>query len=730
MKLFTCGLLALALPAMAFNTVHTFNPNPVTGGTDGLQLRGESQKSLRIARKAPARTPKQRTNWAFGKDITYYEQYGTLKELLYEDFSNLTLGTEEKPDTYTLIDIPYDSDEYTYPWWNFIPDYTHQPNWGVGAAWGAGGTLYWKLDLDCPQAHFNTCLVDVSEGEGVFIIEFRARRSEGSTQNYVYVEAAETNNMGPSWDTCDDPVMIEVGSTDWTTYRIMFRGGGPTTLINVVGELISDNPYVSPKGYQEIWFDDIRVYQLMTNIAAPKTLPVSDYKGTSFTANWLPVSSAGKYLLSCWSLDDMTGEKQFLLEDKEVTSTSYGITGAVSGQIYYYSLKSVGNGYTSLEGFSERVYKLETPVLEKAVKTGDYSYQAAWNAVPGADVYNYTAYAERVAREDGPFVVTSENFDGILDLDGYPTGWTKEDPEGYSYQEYYCNELRQQRWLGKWSAPYDGYIAFDSYWYESGQGDAGFISPELDLSKDGGKFTVAGDFAGDIERGWDINDNPYTAITQTCLALFNWDAAAGDYVQVELLYPAKEITNDWQRLEFNFTKGSARSKIGIFAIRSNSNLYLDNLLITQNYKAGESLLDPYLYKRYHGSNTGDIATQIDVNIPGRAEGWKLYHTVSAYGRQVDAWGNSYDDRESLESELEFVMETVAGIDQVVAVGEAEISLDGETIRVSNPNGEAVTVFTADGRQLASSAATDFSYRMTQRGIYIVAVGRKALKVSF
>ncbi|MCM1005433.1 MAG: fibronectin type III domain-containing protein [Prevotella sp.] len=722
MKLLSIGLMAACLPAMAFNINHTFSVSEPTVASDAMHGHGAVSKQMSISRKAPAK----RSSWAFGKDIVYYEQYGTLKEILSEDFSKLTMGTEELPDLKTKLTIAEDSPEFTYPWWNFKPEYTHEPNWGVGCAYGAGGTLYWRLDADTPQAHFNTCLVDVSKGDGVFIIEFKARASENSDQGYVQVEAGETHNMGPSWDTCDDPIVIQVTDTEWTTYRVMFRGGGPTTLINVVGMLYSDNPYERPTDIQEIWLDDVKVYQLETFVGLPTTLPVTDYKGTSFTANWNTVAGAEKYLLSVYSHDE-EGAKKFLLEDQEVTGTSYNVTNAVSGETYYYEVKSVGNGHTSLSSFPERVYMLETPVLNQASKTGDYEYKATWNDVPGASVYNYTAYDKRVAKEDGPFVVTNEDFTGILDADGYPTGWTKEDPEGLSYDQFYCNELKQQRWEVQHGAPYDGYMALDAFWYESGQGQAAFISPEFDMSKDGGKFILSADLAGDVWNTWDENEKPITLITQCCVALFNWNDEKGDYDQVELIYPEDEITNDWEHHEFTFTKGSTRSKVGIFAIGSYLNLYIDNLLITQNYKKDEYLMEPYLYRRYHGSKEGEVPTEITVSVPAYASGYELYHSVSAFGRQADAYGQSYDDRESPESALEYVMSTTVGIDDVVALGAAQIVKKGNVITVTNPNAEAIRIVTADGKTVAASSEEEFTYTLTDGGVYVIAVGKKALK---
>ena len=603
-----------------------------------------------------------------GAAISEVEKYGELELVLEEDFSLLTEGSEEEP----AVDVQLELDEPEYPWWNFDPKYTHLPHWGVGGespavACPAGGCLYLEAVDNSPyaplQAHVNTTLVKVDNYDGTAVLEFRARtKNAGETYSGLYVEMGETNNMGPSWRTPEDPVVIGDIPSEWTTYRLMFRDAGPTTLFNIVAMMPGN-----------VLIDDIKVYQLKPFVTRPEALSHREYKGTSFVANWSAVDGAEKYLLSVYRTIEEPSDNpmaapttynEYLLTDVEVADTRYLVDGVESGETYYYTVKAVKGETVSLESFPVRVYDLEVPVMGDVDILNGWTYTANWNEVPGADVYNYYAYNKRIAANDGLFTVTDEDFTGILDLDGNPSGFTIEIPWDQCYGEYYSRELKQRGWRATNAFPYEGYIALDAYYYEMQDSQSGLMSPEMDFSKDGGKFTLTVDLAGATTKMYDENDNCYYYTTQCCVALFNWNDARGDFDQVELLYPEKKVTGEWQTFSFDLTKGSERSVVGLFAIGSYDNLYVDNLKITQNYKAGDFLIEPFLFKQYHGSNQGDYLTSIDVDVPERVQGDDIYHRVSAFSRQADRYGQSYDDRESEYSELSFVMSSVSGVENI------------------------------------------------------------------
>lgn len=661
---------------------------------------------------------------AVGNNISDVEKYGTLELLMSEDFSRLdNLGKEDAPDFKTKLWLS----DVEYPWWNFNPIYTELPNWGTGNAYPAGGCLYFHCEGDEPQAHVNTTLIDCTKGEGnIAVLEFRARAfNEGTTYDYLMVEAAETNNMGPSWDTIEEPVMFDKVPDQWTTFRIVYRNCGPSTIFNIVGV---------GEGY--LLVDDVKVYQLNPTVNMPVVRNHSEYKGKSFVANWKPVEGADHYILNVYTYDDSTYSNDYLVKDQEVPgdATSFEVTGAVSAAKYWYNVTAVDkDGNVSLPSFDQLVYDLEVPVMNPADIIDDYTHKASWSYVPGGEVYNYLAYDKRVAAESGKFIVTNEDFNDILDLDGYPTGLTKEDPSEESYDQYYSEQLHQQGWCAYNSCPYDGYLAIDSWWYEIGGQIASLESPELDFSKDGGKFTLAVDLAGSKSEWWDADGNIMEVMTNACAALFNWNEELGDFEQVEMFDTRKmtpAMTTDFQTYEFNFTKGSERSKVAIFAVGGVDNLYVDNLLITQNYQKNETLLEPFLYKRFHGKNEGDDPTVLEVTVPWYASGWEVLHQVSAFSRQADKYQQSYEDRESAYSPLTYVRTTeLSGVAEVSG-DRSNVTRIGANIAISNPDGEAVRVVTLGGQTLLSTAAEQATVALPAHGLYLVRIGQKTYKVMY
>lgn len=684
--------LALAVPAGA----QTFKINRGRMADGTLNGRQTSTSFVRGAAKSRASVPSKA--FGFGGDaVNEVDNYGTLRLVMEEDFSLMTPGSIEEPARDCDIAIAYDDPEFTYPWWNLKPEYTHEPHWGTGAeedsyACPAGGCYYMEMAKKeymgyeyASQAKINTPLMKLDEDGAIFVFEFRARtRNAGETYDGLLVECGETNNMGPTWRTCDETVMVAGIPSEWTTYRLVFREGGPTTLINIVG--------INPGN---VYLDDFKVYQLVPNLMYPEVLRHTEYKGTSFNANWAPVEGAESYLLSVYKLGQ-NGERVYHLQDQPVNGTSYNVTGTISGETYYYCVKSVKGNTVSLEGMPWRVYALESPMMNPVQNDDFESYIASWNDVPGADVYNYMALDKRPAEQDGVFVVTDEDFTGITDFEGFKTGLTKEDPDTHTIMgKFYPKELKQQGWYGESSMPYDDYMAMDAFHFESGGENAGFISPEFDMSKDGGKFVIECDLAAETDS------EGYT--TECTVAVFNWNEARGDYDQVESQH-ISGLTLDWKRCKFELTKGTDKTVVGIFAVRSYGNLYLDNLKMTQVYKKGDYLMEPFRFANFHGKDEGDIATEIQVQIPPHALGYEIYHKVSAYGRQVDAYGQSYDDRESEYSPLEFVMKSVNGIEGISA----------------DSSDAPAEYYTIDGYRVSDPASTP--------GLYIVRRGNETSKV--
>lgn len=633
--------------------------------------------------------------------------YGEEQQVMFEDFAKMTSGSEATPDTEANII----KDEFEYPWINTKDEYFKQAGWGSGNAYPAGGTVYLDSNPN-DMAHINTPMLNVAANGGIAWIRFKARAKNAGDNPQVMVEAAETFNMSPSWRMMGSAALPQL-STEWKEYSMFFYGGGEYTLFNIVSVMAP------------VYIDNIEVFTVKQHIGTPTALPHTNYEGTSFDANWTPVEGATGYKVNVFTLNKETGKAEYLFENKPVTTNKFHVTGATSGQTYFYNVAATKDNYTSIPSDKMFVYNLEAPVLKDVTNLDRNKYTAEWSTVPSAERYNYIAYYDRKADKTGEFVVTNEDFTGVKDADGNLTGWTKEDPNPGSYDSYYIPEMKQAGWKGTQYAPYTDYICLDGWQYYHNHQDAGLISPEMDMSKDGGKFTVNVKLAGASTIAIDENNNEFTAYTQAAFALFNYNETTCDYEQAELIYPEgypKAVNGDWKNFTINFTKGSKRSIIGIYAVYADEHLYLDDLKITQKYQAGESLNDPFIFRRWLQE------PKVDITIPAFVGKSDVSHRVTAFKTNSDK-NVSKQYAESKFSELKKVG-TANGISNI-GLSKAVVKMEGNNVYVNNINGENVQIYTLDGQLVYNNKGEkNIRVALTQHGAYIVKVGNKTIKLVF
>ena len=633
--------------------------------------------------------------------------YGEEQQVMFEDFAKMASGSEATPDTEANII----KDEFEYPWINTKDEYFKQAGWGSGNAYPAGGTVYLDSNPN-DMAHINTPMLNVAANGGIAWIRFKARAKNAGDNPQVMVEAAETFNMSPSWRMMGSAALPQL-STEWKEYSMFFYGGGEYTLFNIVSVMAP------------VYIDNIEVFTVKQHIGTPTTLPHTNYEGTSFDANWTPVEGATGYKVNVFTLNKETGKAEYLFENKPVTTNKFHVTGATSGQTYFYNVAATKDNYTSIPSDKMFVYNLEAPVLKDVTNLDRNKYTAEWSTVPSAERYNYIAYYDRKADKTGEFVVTNEDFTGVKDADGNLTGWTKEDPNPGSYDSYYIPELKQAGWKGTQYAPYTDYICLDGWQYYHNHQDAGLISPEMDMSKDGGKFTVNVKLAGASTIAIDENNNEFTAYTQAAFALFNYNETTCDYEQAELIYPEgypKAVNGDWKNFTINFTKGSKKSIIGIYAVYADEHLYLDDLKITQKYQAGESLNDPFIFRRWLQE------PKVDITIPAFVGKSDVSHRVTAFKTNSDR-NVKKQYVESKFSELKKVG-TANGISNI-GLSKAVVKMEGNNVYVNNINGENVQIYTLDGQLVYNNKGEkNIRVALTQHGAYIVKVGNKTIKLVF
>ena len=637
-------------------------------------------------------------------DASWVLEYGERVDVFTEDFSKMDKGTLGDPAVGVDITIP----NPPYPWTNLNPEYTDQPGWGAGGAYPAGGmiSIFDEEGLD-DYAHINTPMLDLHNYDGIAVLEFKARTYKKNNSTLT-IEAAETYNMSPTWKILEQFYQGFDITPEWQTYQLFFRGCESYTIFNLV-------PEKSPA----IYIDDLKVFQVKPYIGLPQSLPHTDYTGSSFTANWKAVPEADHYLVTVKVYNEEMEEWEEFIDEARADGTSFVVPEIKSGATYSYTVYAVKGEHVSLPSDEVIVFDLEAPVMGGTELTDD-GYHAQWSEVPSAERYNYWAMNDRVAKEDGLFKVTKMDFDNVL-LPNGDEPYLNLGDEPNCYDDTYILGEDQAGWHVTNYMPYvGGFIALDAYFYIYQNDQSGMISPAMDFSKNNGQIDLSMRLMGELVNWWDQDNQRHQDVVQCAVALFNYDEAQGDYSQAELVYPGT-IGEDWGTFTARLTKGTKNSKVGIFAVTMPGNLYVDDLLITQQYKAGDVLREPFYFGRYLEG------TEADITIPERVRFQHLYHKVSAV--KTDAIFNLGEQRESRFSDECLVEAAETGI-TTPTTRKPFVMFNGTSLDIQNPAGETVEIYTADGRRIASDATAreHLTLPIALGGTYVVRIGTQSIKV--
>ena len=681
------------------------------------------------ATKAPTSqritTPTAKAQGALRAEALNPADYGQVVEILGEDFSLMTTGSVGNPDKDTEL---WYVREDGNAWMTMRDGYTHQSGWGGGYIYPAGGTV--AIANPDEPGHLNTCMMDLSGNDQIAFVQFDMRTDDGQPDQTVIVEGAETFNMAPSWRVLGGS-QIDGISSEWKTYTLMFQNAGAYSMFNIFHPQMTQGEVLG-----NIYVDNFRVYQVNPYVKMPTLYGHSYYTGESFNVSWSKVENADHYLLNVYWVDETNGNaKMYAAENQSVSDTTFTVNGIISGKNYYYVVQSVdAAGHKSFEPTPKLICDLEAPkdLTATDINQDNGTFTASWEAAPSAERYNYWAYCDRKATQDGPMRLTDEDFTGVKCPDGTlgegfgysmtEAEWKETsvtNPSYFSMDNYVIQPINQGGWVAKNGFPLaDGCIKVDGYQYVYNNSDAGLISPELDLSKNGGKITINVDLWGDTEtlQYEDGSKVDYTA--QCAVALFNWDPAKNDFTQAELIY-VKDLNSSWQNRTIELTKGTDRSIIGLYCVGSPANLFFDNLKIDQDYKAGETFVDPIVYHRWWEG------TSVDVQIPIRGNLGNITHRVTAIKGNPETGAIV----ESLPSDTEFVGRYEStDVKSVNLLSKANVRVEGQTI-VVNGNG-LVQVYTLDGALVAKAEANGQARITAPSGAYIVKTNNESVKVVF
>ena len=731
-------LTASALACVALTATATLPEaaNPATYGA-GLRSRNLTELTANPGRKAAAKAKGPSKVLAYADaGIDNVERYGELVTLLEEDFSLLATGSEEAPDLTAVLEIDPSDSKFQYPWNNMNTAYTHgEGRWGCHTAYPAGGCLYWNLDRVNPQGNLTLPISDLTANNGLFVLEFRARlqnEQDPSMPTGIIVECAETHNWAPMWDNVDDAFVTDQLTTEWRTFRLVFQGGGPSTIVNIVGQGINGG----------IFLDDVKLYTLKSHVAPPVLKRHSDFEEDHFNENWEAVEGADSYIVNVWSLD-AEGNKEYAAENVAVAApaTTLLVENTYPDKTYYFDVVAKKGEYTSVVPLCKDIFDIAVPTLRKAVAVGDdgITFEGGVEEQEAAYGFSYMATAKRTAEEDGPFVITREDFTGWRThlLEGDDTEYTKENPflDGVVPGPFYPTDIKQQGWYGKNYMTYKDYLMLAPFYYTaSGMASEQccWASPQFDLSKDGGKVTVDLKLAADLWEYYDDAGNAYSRYADCAVALFNWNDEKGDYDQVDAVY-ITDLKFDWQNKQVVLNGASARSSIAIFGLNSYNDMFVDDIVITQNYKKGESFQDPFYYRTWQLAEDPEVVdkTTFRYTVPDYASGTEVYQRAFAGRARFDSQGQYIGYAASLWTDYDKVGSTdkYTGIGLVENDLASKVRVAAGTIYISNPEGQEVVVATVDGRCVRLGNAAELSYTPGASGIYMVKVGNSSIKIA-
>lgn len=656
--------------------------------------------------------------------------YGEEMDLVNEDFSKFNTGTETAPDFNTNINTEYDDAVLPY-FENVKNEYTAQPRWGAGYAYPAGGCVCLYSTDQYDAAHINTPYFDASAHGGVFMVRFRARLMENVT-DYSGI-GVRILDFSEDQENGNYRVMTTVKNitNEWRTFELVVYGGSKRMNVNFCEE-----------SQVKLLLDDIKIVQIDQYVQTPNVLPHQSYTGTSFRPNWNKVDGAEKYSINVYNSDEYGTIGSAIVEDMQTTDTICTVRGLVPGNIYRYNVTAIAGTHRSLPSANIELYDLAVPAFNEVTDLKDGQFTASWAKVPQALYYNYYLYKETKAQQDGELTIIDENFDNVTDWGGENQTWEAgELPEEVTEQERgYPVGLNMTGWTAtQWVPLAAGYIGVDGWHYFYDKKDnvkdpeltydikkyAKLETPELDLSKNEGKFTVSADLFGSLADDDSDKEHNYPKYqVNGIIALYNYDFVTGEYKQVEAQH--FDLKEAWTACNAEFTKGSENSKIAIYATDGPGFLFIDNLKVKQFYQKDETFSAPCFER------PGLELTYLVVPLSNDYESYNYYQRVQAVTEREVYWGTRSYTLFSRLSDPDLVYSAPTAIGSAKADTETVTArAAGDDIVVDGANGHSVEIYNAAGACVAKATAHTNSVALpaAKHGIYMVKVGGKCIKIA-
>ena len=447
------------------------------------------------------------------------------KELLKEDFSLFTAGSEESPSATTVNDafqsIP--SSKTLSPGWQGVEIYQA----GGMAYQGAGGRLF-------------TPDLNLSENGGTFRVTFRMKLAPNSPAGYANIVHSNISSY-------QGPDLTE----EWQTITVEMSGGVNNDYICIRGLSTATSASASTA---RVYIDDILIEVPDPDVATPTSISYGDFDGTSFTATWHKVSGAQKYELQLYTMST-NGTPHYIEGDFSTTSNSYSFSGLEERwNDYYLQVRAISEQGESPWSSPLLIEGLPTPTLNDELAVTEDGFTASWQPVNGTYAYELQTYYMHTATDDEQFYHINTGFDFVTT--DYPISGFDASFEQLPGWFFGCADLQ------------DGYVGVQGAMAYLGYA-AQIESPALNLSSSGGKLSV--EFKAK-------NDDARTGIA---VALYN--PQSGDFVLADSY--EYELSKNWYTVRASLTGGVDGSILAFIPTRS-GNVYFDDVKVWQNIKPG------------------------------------------------------------------------------------------------------------------------------------------------
>ena len=535
------------------------------------------------------------------------------KEILREDFSLFTAGSEQRPSANPVCDNL-----------QYIPETkTLTPGWQGVEIYQAGGMAF-----QAAGGKIFTPNIDLSNNGGTFRVSFRMKLASGSPDGYANVVHSN--------------VSTELGiklSEEWQTAVFELAGGIKDDYLCIRGISLSDPSQSKVK----VLIDDIVVEVPAPDVETPTSVTYDCFDGTSFTAYWQAVKGADKYELQLFTYDQW-GEPEYVAGPIVSSTNSYHFSDLEeiwSG--YYLQVKALAGDKSSPWSSPLLVEGIATPVLQPETMVIGNNFVASWNHVEKAYKYDFNAYICHQASDNEQFYHVDTDFAFVK-----ATNLGSQIDVGFE---------QLPGWFFGAAELQDGYVGIQGAFAYLGYA-AQIESPALFLNSSGGKVSVEFKAKNDDAR------------TGVAVALYN--PHNGDFTMADS--HETQLSKNWYTVKATLEGGTDGSIIAIIPTRS-GNVYIDDLKIFQNIKRGvvgkrlamnqstaENRMTVNGLKCPAGDYVGYNVRAVGISADQTRWLYSAY-TEMRYPNHTTAVGDIMNDEDSLKVNVAGCDITVSGVDE-------------------------------------------------------------------